>query len=238
MDCKTARLLLHFARPLSPELETSAAEGLEEHLVDCAECGALARAERKVDDHIGQAMRAVPVPEGLRERLLARAERERHAWYRRRFLAPITAVAAGLLLILWFGLGRHRPLPGANIEEWYQVQNLKGSTPAGVEKWFWETHHLQTVAPSQFNYQLLASYNLVDFQGKQVPWLQFVHGSEIAQVFILSDTQFDLSENGLGKPQGYPVEVFHSRDGHFAYVVVYPENKLDRFLVRQADAAA
>ena len=58
MDCKTARLLLLFARPLPTELEASEAEALESHLADCPECGALAQAERQTDTCLGQAMRA------------------------------------------------------------------------------------------------------------------------------------------------------------------------------------
>src|SRR5262245_10465360 len=100
MDCRNARLLLEFARPLTAELDAGEAEALQGHLADCPECGALAREERRLDEHLGRAVRDVPVPEGLRDRLLARLATERDAWFRRWLLRAV-GVAAGIALAVW-----------------------------------------------------------------------------------------------------------------------------------------
>ena len=87
MDCRTARQLLDFARPRRPELEAVELEELEAHLADCPDCGPLAQVERQMDNRLGQAMRAVAVPENLQGRLLARLESDRarqaRQWRRR-----------------------------------------------------------------------------------------------------------------------------------------------------------
>src|SRR5262245_25872138 len=155
MDCRTARLLLDFVRPLAPELEAGEAEGLHDHLVDCPECRSIVHTERHLDDHIGQAVRAVPVPTDLQARILARLQRERKTWYRRRLWAPVTgAAAAVLLLAVWFGLGHHKPRVAPNLD--FHALNLQaGSRPDQVENWFKESQHLVTVVPPQFNYNYL-----------------------------------------------------------------------------------
>src|SRR5947209_7636374 len=108
MDCKNARLLLEFARPGGRELEAADAEALHQHLAECSECAALAHDEQRADEHLGRAMRDVPVPAGLRERVLKRLSVERDAWYRR-WLVRWAAAAAVLLAVgllgyhYWFG---------------------------------------------------------------------------------------------------------------------------------------
>src|SRR5690348_1108980 len=97
MDCRTARLLLAFARPRCPELDECAGEALDNHLAKCAECASLARAEHHFERRLGLAMRDVPVPPDLRQRLLTRLQIERKAWYRnlpRRHPRVAAAVAA------------------------------------------------------------------------------------------------------------------------------------------------
>ena len=76
MDCKTARLLLEYARPNSHELDETEARALEEHLAGCTDCDQQTGAERRADEVIGRAMRAVDVPDQLRSRVLARLAEE------------------------------------------------------------------------------------------------------------------------------------------------------------------
>src|SRR5262249_43950502 len=113
MDCKNARLLLEFARPQCAELEATDAEALERHLADCPDCATLAQYERRLDERLGQAMRAVPVPQDLRKRLLNRLAVERDAWYRRWLVraAGLVGAAAAIGLVVWAGInwGKHQP---------------------------------------------------------------------------------------------------------------------------------
>jgi hypothetical protein len=239
MDCKTARLLLEFARPLSPDLDSADAEGLHEHLADCPDCGPLYRAERSVEDHLARAMRAVPVPEGLEARLSDRLRRERRAWYRWRLWVPggAAAAAAALLLAIFLGFGPHGTLPGVSLEELYHgLNNRAGATPAQIEDWFYSTYYVHTVVPPQFDYHFLAFYDLADFQGQRVPMLLFLRGQATARVYILSAKQFNL--NAIQPAPGYPVELLPSDNPQFAYVVIYTSERLDWFFNKASGAAA
>src|SRR5262245_43464518 len=106
MDCRTARMLMSFARPCVSREESADVGDLETHLADCPECGGAARNEARLDDHIGQALRDVPVPDGLHSRLLAALEPAVLAWYRRRPMkwAGGLGLAAAIALVVWLGL--------------------------------------------------------------------------------------------------------------------------------------
>src|SRR5207244_1179937 len=104
MDCNTARLLLAFSRPKASELETCAAEALNDHLADCAECGSLARGEHQHERLVGLAMRQVSIPTDLRQRLLTRLRTERRTWYKR-LPQRHPRVAAGVAAILLLAVG-------------------------------------------------------------------------------------------------------------------------------------
>src|SRR5262245_2648331 len=95
MDCNHARLLLTFARDRA-DLDQSEAEGLEDHLSLCPDCANLAATEQRLDLALGRAMRDVPVPAGLKGRLLAAVARPAFSW-RRRLIAG-AAIAAALLV--------------------------------------------------------------------------------------------------------------------------------------------
>jgi hypothetical protein len=233
MDCRTARLLLDYARPLTAELAPSEAEPFQEHLADCPDCRSLAAKERRFDEQVGQAMHAVSVPEDLRARLLVKLQRERYSWYRRRFMRPavLTAAAAAVLLAVWIGFGGRRQLPKPDVD-FHTLTQLMGAKPEDVENRFRETYKVKTTVPPQFNYDHLRNCFMADFQGKQVPFLLFIRGGSTAGVYILSDKQFDLSD--LEGPVGYPVKVLsHPANPHVRYVVIYTSPDLKEFLNKQ-----
>src|SRR5258707_1803989 len=133
MDCRTARLLLNFARPSAHELGTSEAEELDHHLAACSACDLVARAERQADKQFAQAMFAVPMPLGLRERLLRRLEAERAGWYGRWLLRSVAAAAA-LLFALWLGYG-YLTRPAVVSPDGLVISDGLQS-PERVEEWF------------------------------------------------------------------------------------------------------
>jgi hypothetical protein len=237
MDCRTARLLLDYARPRTAELEAAEVDALQCHLVDCGECAALAQAERMADHRLGQAMRAVVVPEGLRTRLLTRVETEyrtakRRTWLRR---AGVAALAASLLMGLWLGIEwKNQPVSVDTDRLAYQVfEDTSNPLPDTVQAWF-KSKGTDTIAPPDFNYGLLKYYGVADLQGKRVPLLLFVQGKEQARVYILSDKQFDFKDalaNPPGPGSGCKVELRPSlKDPHLAYLVVYTGESLVPFL--------
>ena len=100
MDCKHARMLLEVAHPIATQLEPAETAALASHLADCPDCGFVAEAERRVDEKFTAAMRDVPVPEGLKERIGRRLQGERDAWWRVRVLRAFGTAAAACLLAL------------------------------------------------------------------------------------------------------------------------------------------
>jgi hypothetical protein len=242
MDCKTAQLLLHFASPCRTELDAGEAEDLEGHLAECAACGAVAQAERRADNRIGQAMRAVAVPEGLRQRLLGQLDAERDAWYRRRVRRGLVAfaAAAAVLIAAWAGFVWHTnqvarvDLAAVSDDFWAYVVN---PSPASVEE---RAHQrgLDTVAPPEtlFNYRLLRYDCAAHIGSKRVPLLIFTHGDDQARVYILSAREFDL-DDALGTPvvpgSGYRVEVHRGPSNarmRVAYLIVYTGESLQPFM--------
>ncbi len=200
MDCKTARLFLDYVRPRPAELPGDDAKALEGHLAACPECGAAARAERDADARLARAVQAVTVPEGLRDRLLGRLAAERRAWYRKRLRrAGVAALAAAVLLALGLWYLRPGPPPSPDLDQvTLDVSFQKG--PEQVESWF-QNHYPQHafLAPREIdqgtlNYELLTYYDVVSFQGKQVPMLLFVNGGQQARVYVVSGRGFTLPE--------------------------------------------
>jgi hypothetical protein len=234
MDCRTARQLLDFARPIHPELERGELRELEGHLADCPECGPAARAERRLDEHLGQAMRAVPVPKGLRDRISARLARERWGWKGRgrKIAASLGAAAAiflaiGLCWLLWPRGPLHVP-EGLGNDAWLQIANPR---PEAIEAAF-ESRGIKTVAPADINYGLLRYYGVENLNGKTVPILFFTDGKNDARVYILSVKIFDVEEafaNQQGVGSGWSAEVRYDPTKQYGYLIIYTGERLKLF---------
>jgi hypothetical protein len=257
MDCRTARHLLDFSRPHASELDDLDQDALHGHLAVCPDCDSMARAEREADQHLGQAVREVPIPQGLRERLLRRLRDEREEWKRRllaRGLRVIAAVAA-VVLIGWFGLSfwRKHNLERVDADQLTKnaLQRHQYAPPDRdeAEAWFRKNGH-KVATPDDFNYSFLFSYHLAELPnvgkpGQKLPCLLFSRFddqgrlSQIAWVYILSrEQQFDFSgldekfESSSGSH--FKAKVWHpNRD--FAYVIVYSGDHLDDMLVSKKD---
>jgi hypothetical protein len=251
MDCKTARLLFDFARPKPAELAGDDAADLEGHLGACAECHAVARGQRQLDDHLGRAIRDVPVPDGLRDRLLERLAAERRAWYHRLAKRAGAAAAAAAVLLaagLWFFWPRHQ-LPAPDLEAMVETlswnDNSRGSA-AAIEEWFHTKYPgWAMVAPREaegrtLNYGLLVYADLADFQGQRVPLLLFSKenkqaGNKQARVYVLSQKQFKLDELLQQPPmnsKGYTVVVSPCPDdAGLVFIFIYTGDSLAPFLI-------
>jgi hypothetical protein len=71
-DCSAARQTLELARP--GETDAAVLAGATRHAESCPACRAAVRRQERLDTKIGALCRDVPVPDGLRERLLASLE--------------------------------------------------------------------------------------------------------------------------------------------------------------------
>jgi hypothetical protein len=240
MDCKTARLLLDSRGPGGSELDAADTEGLNRHLALCAACAQRARAEDQADARLALSMLQVPIPDGLRGRLLTRLEVERSKYYRRlagqgaRFLAA----AVIFLAVAWFLFNRFASrTPPLNLQglldEVSQQQNARGSEP--VDNWFRNQRAIHTIAPTQFDYRWLTYCESAPCQGKRVPMLLFERNGFWARVYILSTKEFDLRGLSFNEPagsNGYWIELLEGPPERpdIIYAVVFTSDSLAIFL--------
>ncbi len=210
---------------------------LASHLADCPDCGTWAESERRIDEHIGHAMRAVAVPPMLSLHLMRRLGVERDAWYRG-WMVRAVGIAAGLLVAVWLGWAlwwNHRP--GVDLGGIAQLVDVPLSSPEQVEDWFDYRLGVSMTAPPQFNYALLFDEGRAEFQGKLVPYLLFHDPKKpeaIAKVYVLSARQFNLEEaRKQTVPQGSRRNVtvlLHPTNSGVLYVGVCPAGvSLDSF---------
>ncbi|HYV39656.1 MAG TPA: hypothetical protein VE988_28465 [Gemmataceae bacterium] len=230
MDCKNARLLLEVAHPLATELDARDTAELAGHLSDCPDCGPWAETEHRLDEMFGNAMRAVPVPDGLAQRIIGRLHVERDAWYRG-WAVRAAGVAAALLLTVWaswaFWLGKK---PALDMDEFVFETEQFLYKPELVEQAF-AAKGVKMLAPPNFDYTLLHSHGMADFQSRRVPFLEFFQPgnkdvpSGMAKVYVVSTEQFRLDDaknlTVAGSRQNIVVRP-NDKNASFAYIIVYP----------------
>jgi len=236
-------MLLTLARPWAPELDAIEAQALRDHLAGCPACAAEAAREERVERQLGQAVRDVPIPEGLHGRLLHRLADDRAARLRRR-MVRVAAVAAALLVAVavgWYVRWSMRPSVDAN-EIALLFERRAYNAPVKVEEWFLNQRGVVMVAPTQvndspLNYALLDSYEMAEFQGVLVPQLVFFQpgpGAALARIYVLSDRSFNPDETLPASAVGssHRVEVFgHPDNPHLVYVIVYTGESLQPFFI-------
>src|SRR5262245_22808830 len=189
MDCQHARLLLSFRREMAA-LDRSEADDLKNHLEQCSDCAIQAGDEQRLDAALGPAMRAVPLPIGLQERLLARLPRPPLPW--RRWAISAAAVAATFLIAagIWWRIASTRDLPVNALNSppmlFPALTRVDGNVGAELDKmqqWF-DDQGLAFARPSDPEYQpaYLKAYTVGIFRGRQVPVLVFAQPGEAGSV--------------------------------------------------------
>ena len=176
------------------------------------------------------AVNDVPVPEGLRERLLDRLRNARGAVLRRRlaWTAHGVAVAAAVLVgvLLWL---HYRVVPAAPLDLKEIVQRTadqrEARSPEKVQEWFQNQHQVAMVAPVKFDYRNLSNCDLVKVQGKDVPMLAFANDGTWADVYVIRGDQFDTTTLVPGKSGSFNlfVDIDRLEDDphHTIYVIVW-----------------
>jgi hypothetical protein len=236
MDCKTARLLLDFARPQTRELEPEEAGALESHLDRCADCHGLARLERGLDERLSKAMRQVEVPADLRDRLRARLEADRGDWYRRRFAHTmrLAAAAAAFLLLAW-GAGRwvlHFTKPRIDPQQIAAAVNDDAmQDPRTRIEAELKRMGVDTPLSAQLNYNLVNApaslAELPGFPNQHVAMLVFSQSGRFATVYLVATDQL---QEGVPLTVGgatFKVEVLPSPGGAYTFLVVHDGDNLD-----------
>lgn len=233
MDCRDAQFYLRLRRPGSDDLDPDAAAALDRHLAGCPACAAAGRALAGFDAAVGRAMRAVPVPEGLRDQLFAEAAARRGAVLRRKTYRYLAAAASVLVTCgLVYGVySAARPQADVTaltgpVDELFQ--------PQGAEKQiatFLKAHRLPGL-PVQFDPTLFVHAGTESVQGRDVPVLVFRerNGPGFAKVYAYRDTAFKLDairdeQASLCSAKPYP-----NPAAGMTYVVVFTGADLAPFL--------
>jgi hypothetical protein len=221
-------------------LDAVDADALRAHLVQCPECATLARSERALDARLGQAMRQVPVPDGLRARILARLAEdrpvERPRWWKQPFgLGAAAAAVLAAVLAAYAFFPRQRPALELTV-----VFNQLNLTRPGAEAVSEDLKQLgiSVQAPDWFNYHFHTGDGVAILPGypeKRVPVIDFENkqARSRARVYIVSDRQFDLrslaDDPALADPSytnrltvRFPEARLEYRPGdHEAYLISY-----------------
>lgn len=233
MDCRSARLLLDFARPHVCELEAEEAAALESHLDHCPDCHNQARSERQLDACLGKAMRQVEVPAGLREQLLTRLESARGDWQRQRFAHAVrlSVAAAAALLLIWAGgywLREHlvAPIDAQRVAE--AVSNDATEDPRTRTARALKDLGVETPLP-HLDYSLLACPpSLAELPGhpnRKAPMLAFTRNGRRAWVFVIA--QKDIPNDAAASSSSFKAEFLPSEGEPYRFLIIHDGENFD-----------
>lgn len=231
MDCHLSRLLLAFRRS---ELTAEDAVALESHLAGCPGCAAAARRDAAERTALTAAMTAVPVPDGLRDRLVRSASRRQWAAWRRTAGwwtgAVLTAVVAlGVAVGVYDRLTR----PTFTTDRFAtQLEREQDFSEQEVRQWL-KAEGLPETFPYDFDFFWHVIHGKQPVAGREVPFVLFQTGRESCRVYVLRDSQYRLAENALDEFTGSRFKITAVRQGDVTYVIAYTGDSLAPFLKRE-----
>jgi hypothetical protein len=235
MECRDAQFYLRLRRHAADELGPDVSAPLEGHLATCPACAADARAAVSFDRAVASAMRAVPVPPGLRDQLIAHVASRQGLILRRKLYRSAVAAAAAVVLV-FLGLGvfsstRPRVDTQSLVE---RGDDQMSSPPESTRKWLAE-HRLPDRLPRPFDYDLLVSHDDVLWKGSAVPVITFrsPNGDGFAKVYVFRhDGRFDLKGIQDAQASRVAAEVISDEANGVTYVIVHTggPNGLRQFL--------
>lgn len=229
MQCCDAQFYLRLRRRANDELGTDVSADLDRHLAGCPACMQDSRLINSFDSAVAAAMRSVPIPAGLREKLLTQALAHRGTILRRKAYR-VAALAASLFLVtgVAFGLfSASRPKLDTDHLVMSTDEQIQDPDKA-IERWLKE-HHFPTQLPLPFNTDLLVSLGTERIQGKEVPVILFGGALErggFAKVYIFhKNGEFKIDANSLRDAQASHTcaKVISGQD-QIVYVILYTDN--------------
>jgi len=265
VECRDAQLYLRFRRPGSTELDPDVVAALDRHLASCSICSAEAQVGAAFDDRMAIAMKAVSIPTGLCERLVARVSDRRGTILRRR-VYRVAALAASVLLAIGIGASAYlaaRPLPdtsdltlrGDDFAVALQADRAqvvaqpdaptdprKAQTNENAVRQWLIGEGLPGGLPEPFDFGLLLSYHWEPVQGRKVPVVLFRErqGAGFAKVYLFHYGSFDLKAVPDAQSSYCQARSYSDRAAGVTYVVVFTGQSLAPFLQgrRGSDSAA
>lgn len=226
MDCRDAQFYLRLRRHAADELGPDVTAALNDHLGTCPACAADGRALESFDRAVASAMVNVPVPTGLRAKLLTQAATRQSTLFRRKAYQA-AALATAALLLVGIGIGIFtNTRPKLDTEALVRINGEQFSDPEGsTQKWL-AGQKLPDRLPLPFDYDLLAYRGHELVKGQEVPVVVFRsrHGSGFAKVYLLPhDGRFDLKNVQEASNSHARAEVFVKQEsrGGVTYVFVH-----------------
>lgn len=242
MDCRDAQFYLRLRRHAADELGGEVTGELLRHMAHCPACATEARTLAAFDRAIATAVQDVPMPPGLRSRLIAHVSARRGAALRRKAFR-YAGLAAALLLSLGVAYGAYRStrphLDTAALADEAQRLDSPQLAEETVAKWLAGQNRPRDL-PRPFDYDLYVFHGTERIQGRDVPVVVFRESTRSvlgraapnpkgrAKVYILrADDTFDTRDMKPAGNSNWTVDVIRDRPG-FVYVIVHT-GELERF---------
>lgn len=233
MDCRDAQFYLRLRRPGTDDLDPDAAASLDRHLAGCDGCAAAAQTLAGFDDAVGRAMRAVTVPEGLRDQLFAEVA-TRRGTVRRRTAYRYLATAATVMVTCGLAFGVYSAArPQVDVKAIVDRGDELGQ-PQGAEKHiaaFLKAQNLPAL-PEAFDPALFVHAGIESLQGRDVPVLLYRerNGTGQAKVLAFRGTAFKLDTIRDEQASLFSAKPYPNPTAGMTYVVVFTGIDLTPFL--------
>ena len=231
MDCNLSRIMIALGRR---ELTVADAAALDGHIVNCAACAVAARQSFAFDEAVSRVMTAVPVPPGLRASLMQTAYARRGHEMRRK-IYQWSALAAAVLVAIGIGFGGYwQSRPSLDLQVLAErTESDREHSEQAVHAWL-AAKDLPAQLPYEFDFRLYMSHGKEEIAGRDVPVILFAHGRDVARVYFVRKSQFNVDKAAYARTSFCTVEVFADRHPEFVIVVSYTTDRIDPFLRRKA----
>lgn len=237
MGCDLARQLLLLRRPGGPD-ELSAEDNavLDRHLAGCPGCAAVAARDAGWDAAVRTAMTAVPVPAGLRERIIATGEAKQAAAVRRTAGRYAAAVAA-VLLAVPLGYGVYlRTRPTLDTADLAERASRATEDPTTEVREFLVDEPLPLTLPQRFDlHRCGAKVYRKRISGVWVPCIDLTarvgQQNETLQILIVSRDKFRLDNLRPVASSFATVTIDPASPPGLAYIYISSTPTLDPFLL-------
>jgi hypothetical protein len=246
MDCKTALRMIEVCRPDAADLADPELAPVSAHLEQCPECLRRFRTRQAWDDRLAQVVQSVPVPLGLRERILAKLDRpvDRHRVRTLRLLFPLAGAAALVILSVSAALlsrsGRHPSAPQVELLDNIAVRfadapldselpvPAKLSRAEQVAQWCKKELQVVGVLPANCPVHGLSRVARASLARSWVAVLRYddprAPGTRDVDVFVCPNTLLQLEDVGehprLARTRTRNLEVVAWVEGDITYVAV------------------
>lgn len=235
MLCRDAQFYLQLRRCSNDELGADVIADLDRHCAGCGPCASISRQLLASDRAIGVAIKAVPIPSGLRDKLLTQTLAYRGTQVRRRAYRCL-ALAASLFLTVGLTYGVFAVFrPTLDPDVVVRDQDERIQDPDGTLRRWLVALHAPEQLPLPFNTDLLVSVGSERIHGRDVPMALFFSPGDrgFAKVFVIhkgADFKLDLQKVEAQASNTHALVREIPNAPHLIYLIVHTGRDLQPFL--------